>query len=130
MARQAVLHLLPLLATVAFSASANPAELFQVEPKLCVLADAEQQCHTTLRVRWQMSHERAALCVMASHQAQPLYCSTDTEVSENFAVSLTTDTRFELRRQLDNALLASVTVTVAKPLTDLRPRRRHGWGIF
>lgn len=111
------------------SATGDTLTLLQIEPRLCVIAHDETQCAVTLRVHWQLPLDDAT-CLMTPAQATPLFCSAAQRGEQILQLSLTQDTRFELRRQQDNALIATSTVTVATTLTELRPRRRHGWGLF
>lgn len=103
-----------------------------IDPSLCVVAEGATSCTVPLRVRWLLvASETETVCLFATTQPQPLFCvHPDSAGERQLPLPLPQDTRFELRRQHDHQLLAFTTVTVAKPLSDLRPRRRHGWGIF
>lgn len=124
--------LLSLCGNVMALAEADSANLLQIDPSLCVVAGEEPVCATTLTIRWRLSEELGAVCLSEVNAGRPLFCVENgtLAVQRQLPVSLVSDTRFELRRRHDNQLLAATTVTVARMLTDLRPRRRHGWGIF
>ncbi|NQD35484.1 DUF3019 domain-containing protein [Permianibacter sp. IMCC34836] len=103
-----------------------------IDPALCVLTSEQEQCTTPLRVRWQLPlTESTTLCLYIADQVQPLFCDNSAGAGEHrLQLALSHNTEFELRRQNDLNVLARATVTIARQLSDLRPRRRHGWGIF
>lgn len=108
-------------------------QLLAIEPTLCVLTVDQPHCDTLLHIRWHISDtEATTLCLYISAQRQPLFCqsSGDNIGEHRLQLALSQSTEFELRRQRDLSVLARATVTIARPLSDLRPRRRHGWGIF
>lgn len=105
----------------------------EVTPTLCVAETAGQACVLSLQLRWSAaSAPTSALCVYADDRNEPLHCANSTSETTLIVpnLQLLRDTRFLLRRQRDGKLLAQAVVTVAHVIEQLRPRRRHGWGVF
>lgn len=127
--------LVSLLAPTAYAQTANstPTGSLTIDPALCVLTSEQDQCTTPLHIRWQLpANESTTICLYIADQTEPLFCDSNAPASgdRHLQLALTQNTEFELRRQDDLNVLARATVTIARQLSDLRPRRRHGWGIF
>ncbi len=109
----------------------RPSLQLQIDPTLCVLDQGQNHCPVPLRVSWQSPPLDDALCLYRIGTRRPLHCQYEAGgVALELSEPLAETSRFELRALASQQVLASVEVTVARPLAELRPRRRHGWGMF
>lgn len=124
-----------LLVSVAQAQTGNDAvaQTLSIDPALCVLTSEQDHCTTPLHIRWQLPlSESTTICLYIAEHAQPLFCESGSKQAgeRHLLLELSQNTEFELRRQHDLNVLGRATVVIARQLSDLRPRRRHGWGIF
>ncbi len=120
-----------LAASAGSYATEPPLPVLQIDPVLCVLERGQDSCPVPLRISWQAPELSGAICLYQSTQRQPLYCQYQAgNVSVELVDPLRDNARFELRLQSSQQVLAFAEVVLARPLAELRPRRRHGWGMF
>lgn len=123
-----------LLTGAGLSVCANTTQYrLHIEPHLCVVAEAEQRCTIPLQLRWHSEQTpNTTLCLYMRGTPQPLFCDRSGRrmVSETLTIELQENTRFELREQDKTHVLAYAEVNIAHLSDNMRPRRRHGWGIF
>jgi len=137
MATRRQLSLIGLCGLAGFAITCHAAELItaipqlKIDPQLCVLESGQDSCPVPLRVSWQAPQLPESICLYRVQQRKPLYCQYQAgNVTFELSEPLKDNDRFELRVQTDQRVLSAVDVTLARPLPELRPRRRHGWGMF
>jgi len=101
----------------------------QIDPQVCTFIVDETQCDIELQFRWTLSYPQS-ICVHIAQQATPLFCAEKESNERRYKIAMSGDTLFELRDAQNQVLITQASVNVFKLVTDKRPRRRHGWGVF
>lgn len=113
---------------------AEHATTLQIQPGLCVIEQDSDLCETDLRASWQHPSTTEPLwCLHEAEQTDALYCEAERQDSAQYfrwQARLQGSTWYRLKPQHSDNTIASAQVKVARLVTDVRPRRRHGWGIL
>ncbi len=123
------LRLLPCLISMALMAQDNID--LHITPGLCVIENDGDVCSVQLQARWQHAiDDQLRWCLHQDDHNTPLFCESEQQVLQRarWPAQLPRSTTFRL--QAEQAVIAQAQVKVVQLVTDVRPRRRHGWGLM
>lgn len=124
------LFFLWLTPVVGYAAEDLPAIHFSLKPRLCVLADGEEQCQDQLEIMWS-SEQARSLCLYQNDQPMPLHCWSNTTRGEyRFVITTNASTDFQLREDDSDTALGREQFEVVHQQKRYRKSRRNPWNFF
>lgn len=122
-----------LLGMPAAHAAAEPAPgaiQFEISPRICTLAEKDNQCETPVHAQWQSPREESLCLVIVSRPEVRRCWEHYSQGTYTIELTFSQDLLFQLRDLSLERVLASQALRVIREAVRYRHRRRQPWSLF